>query len=77
MPGFHGHIRLEAISHIALQDKKHRGRQSYAFDFQNDENKSIFKVFLGRETSGELIAEQVQAFNRIQNNVNTFALEAS
>ncbi|MFT7374216.1 MAG: putative heme utilization carrier protein HutX [Oleiphilaceae bacterium] len=75
LPGFHGHIRLEAIFEIALQDKKHRGRQSYAFDFQDDKNKSIFKIFIGRNTSGELISEQVDAFKRIQNNVNIYTLE--
>jgi putative heme utilization carrier protein HutX len=75
-PGFHGHIRLDAICEIALQDKKHRNRQSYAFDFQDNENKSIFKVFIGRNASGELISEQVDAFKRIQNNINIYTLEA-
>lgn len=75
LPGFHGHIRLEAIFEIALQDKKHRNRQSYAFDFQDNDNKSICKVFIGRDASGELIAEQVKAFKRIQNNVNIYTLE--
>jgi putative heme utilization carrier protein HutX len=75
-PGFHGHIRLEAICKIALQDKKHRNRESYAFDFQNDKSRSIFKVFIGRDASGELISTQVDAFKRIQNNVNIYTLEA-
>lgn len=66
VPGFHGHIRLDAIEHIGFQDKQHRGRQSYAFTFQDNDNKNIFKVFLGRNESGDLIQSQVDAFKKIQ-----------
>lgn len=66
VPGFHGHIRLDAIVSIGFQDKQHRGRQSYAFTFQDKEGKNIFKVFLGRDENGELIADQVQAFKDIR-----------
>jgi len=76
LTGFHGHIRLEAIDKIGLQDKKHRNRQSYAFDFKDKENKSIFKVFIGRNASGELITEQVDAFKRIQNSASIYTLGA-
>jgi len=67
VPGFHGHIRLDAIKHIGFQDKLHRGRQSYAFTFQDSDDKNIFKVFIGRDEQGELIQEQVAAFKRIRN----------
>lgn len=66
IPGFHGHINLDAIKHIKFQEKQHRGRQSYAFDFQDKESSSIFKVFLGRDEIGELIPDQVDAYKRIQ-----------
>lgn len=66
VPGFHGHIRLDAIDYIGFQDKQHRGRQSYAFTFQDKHDKNIFKVFLGRDEKGELIAEQVAKFKEIQ-----------
>lgn len=66
IPGFHGHIKLDAIKHIKFQEKQHRGRQSYAFDFQDKESSSIFKVFLGRDEKGELIPDQVDAFKRIR-----------
>lgn len=69
IPGFHGHIKLRAIQHIKFQDKQHRGRQSYAFDFQDENAASIFKVFLGRDDAGELIPEQVETFKRIQTNL--------
>ena len=28
MPGFHGHLNLDLVSHIRFQDKPHRGRES-------------------------------------------------
>ena len=66
IPGFHGHINLKAIDHIGFQERAHRGRESYAFTFQNKDDDNIFKVFLGRDSNGELIAEQVAAFQRIK-----------
>lgn len=65
-PGFHGHLNLERVSHIRFQDQPHRGRESYAFVFENDDNEVIFKIFLGREQSGELIASQKQRFKQLQ-----------
>ena len=66
VPGFHGHIRLDVIDHICFQNKQHRGRQSYAFNFQDKDKNNIFKVFLGRDNQGELLEEQVESFKRIQ-----------
>lgn len=66
VPGLHGHISLDAIDHIDFQDQPHRGRTSYAFNFQNKDNNNIFKVFLGRHPDGELIATQVARFKEIK-----------
>ncbi len=68
MPGFHGHLNLNRISHITFQDKAHRGKESYAFVFENEKNDVIFKVFLGRTDDGELISEQVERFKQLQSN---------
>jgi putative heme utilization carrier protein HutX len=65
-PGFHGHIRLQSIACISFQDKPHRGRESYAFVFRDSNDEIIFKVFLGRQRDGQLIAHQVVEFKRIQ-----------
>lgn len=63
---FEGHIKLDAISRIALQSRAHRGRQSYAFVFEDKNGEVIFKVFLGRDEHGELLPEQVEAFGAIR-----------
>ncbi len=64
--GFEGHLSLEKIHHISFQDKLHRGRQSYALVFEDEQNNCIFKVFLGRDEQGELIHSQVDKFKSLQ-----------
>lgn len=64
--GFHGHLNLQKIQHIRFQDTPHRGRESYAFVFENAEGEAIFKVFLGRDDKGELLEQQKQQFLAMQ-----------
>lgn len=64
--GFEGHLNLDVIDRISFQDKLHRGRQSYAFVFENKAGECIFKVFVGRDAQGELHASQVEAFQQIR-----------
>lgn len=65
-PGFEGHLNLSLVNKINFQVKQHRGRDSYAFVFANEKNEPIFKVFIGRDSEGQLIQSQVEAFKRIQ-----------
>lgn len=66
VPGLHGHLSLKQVKQIRFQDKPHRGRESYAFVFENADDEVIFKVFLGRDEKGELLAEQKQRFLAMQ-----------
>ncbi len=66
VPGFHGHLRLEALKRVRFQDKPHRGRASYAFVFEDDEGGTVFKVFLGRGEDGEVVPAQLEEFQRIR-----------
>lgn len=66
VPGFHGHLRLEAMARVRFQDRPHRGRASYAFVFEDESGRCLFKVFLGREESGEVIPAQLAFFNRLR-----------
>ncbi|MDP5054351.1 MAG: hypothetical protein NWP69_11220, partial [Congregibacter sp.] len=66
VPGFHGHLRLDAITQIRFQDRPHRGRASYAFVFENLQSRCIFKVFLGRSSDGEIIAHQLRFFKQVR-----------
>lgn len=64
-PGFHGHLKLDAVDHIAFQTKPHRGRESYALVFNDKDRQTIFKVFLGRDEQGELLSHQKAKFDQL------------
>lgn len=66
VPGLHGHLRLAAMDRVRFQDRPHRGRDSYAFVFENAQGQTVFKVFLGRDEQGEIIASQMAAFITIR-----------
>jgi putative heme utilization carrier protein HutX len=65
-PGFHGHLRLETMAGVRFQDRPHRGRASYAFVFENDKGGCLFKVFLGRDSDGEIIKSQLNFFRQLR-----------
>ncbi len=65
-PGFEGHLRLEAMARIRFQDRAHRGRASYAFVFEDEDGRSLFKVFLGRDEQGEIFPSQLQFFQQLR-----------
>jgi len=69
VPGLHGHLRLDALERVRFQDRPHRGRDSYAFVFENTLGQTVFKVFLGRDDHGEILASQLTAFNNIRNSL--------
>lgn len=66
IPGLHGHLNLKQVRQIRFQDTPHRGGESYAFVFENAAQEVIFKVFLGRDERGELLADQKQRFLAMQ-----------
>ena len=65
-PGFEGHIRLDAIDHIGFQDRPHAGRMAHALCFNDAGGRNIFKVFLGRDASGEIWPEQLSAYEALR-----------
>jgi putative heme utilization carrier protein HutX len=65
-PGFHGHLRLDAMRRVRFQDRPHRGRASYAFVFEDKQGKCLFKVFLGRNADGEIIDSQLNFFTQLR-----------
>jgi putative heme utilization carrier protein HutX len=75
-PRFEGHLRLEAMSRVRFQDRPHRGRASYAFVFEDDKSRCLFKVFLGRDDSGEVIPEQLAFFERLRREGQISAIDA-
>lgn len=66
IPGFHGHLNLNDIHHIAFQEKLHRGRESFALVFNNSNSETVFKVFLGRDDQGEVLKNQLTQFSSLK-----------
>lgn len=64
--GFEGHLNLQKIDTIQCLEKQHRGRDSYAFVFLDQQGSAIFKVFLGRDAEGNIYENQLAAFKAIQ-----------
>lgn len=63
--GFHGHLKLDAIDHVSFQTRPHRGRASYALLFNTADSECIFKIFLGRDDNGDILASQLIRFNQL------------
>ena len=74
-PGFEGHLRLEAMARVHFQDRPHRGRASYAFVFEDENGRGLFKVFLGRDESGDIIPEQLTFFDRLRRSRDLSTIE--
>lgn len=64
--GFQGHLNIEKIASVELQTKQHRGREARSFNFHHENGDLVFKVFLGRDESGEMLANQVKIFDEIK-----------
>ena len=66
-PGqLHGHLRLDAVCHIALQSKPHRGKEAHAMVFFDADGRCIFKIYLGRDERGALFPAQIADFNALK-----------
>lgn len=63
--GFHGHLKLDEITHIVIISKAFRGRESYSINFFGRFEEIVFKVYLGRDEKGVLLPEQVERINKM------------
>lgn len=71
LPGFHGHLRLDAIHHIGFQDRPHAGRIAHALTFNGRTQSNLFKVFLGRNVDGDIYPLQMQAYTALRSTATT------
>jgi putative heme utilization carrier protein HutX len=63
--GFHGHLRHERCAAIAFVERPFMGRASASVLFFNTDGGIMFKVFVGREETRELKADQLAAFRAL------------
>ncbi|WP_299008073.1 heme utilization cystosolic carrier protein HutX [uncultured Shewanella sp.] len=67
--GFHGHLKLDDITHIVIISKAFRGKESYSINFFGRCEEIVFKVYLGRDEKGALLPEQVEQVKQLINPV--------
>lgn len=66
----HGHLKLEAVSHIALVSKPFMGQEGHSFQFYDAAGRCVFKVYLGRDEKRQLLPEQVSRFKALREEVS-------
>lgn len=62
-----GHLKVSDIDKIIFVSKRHRGMLSHSVVFYNLEGEHIFKIFVTRDETRELIASQVEKFMALKN----------
>ncbi|MFD2230242.1 heme utilization cystosolic carrier protein HutX [Alkalimarinus sediminis] len=70
--GFEGHLNLDKVKEIRFQSKLHRGQESHAFVFHDNDDECIFKIFLGRDAEGQLYPSQKQQYLAYQQQYMAF-----
>ena len=61
-----GHIRVDRCAKIYFVDRLFFGRRSCSLQFINRNGGAMFKVFVGRDANRELLADQVDRFERMR-----------
>ncbi|WP_417348566.1 heme utilization cystosolic carrier protein HutX [Ferrimonas sp.] len=64
--GLHGHLKLDAVQHIALVSKPFMGSESHSIQFFDAQGAIIFKIYLGRDSKRVLLADQVERFSELR-----------
>lgn len=61
-----GHIKAENCTHIAIVSRPFMGRPSRSVQFFNGVGEAMFKIFVRRDKERNLIAEQVERFDALR-----------
>ncbi|MEM1389822.1 MAG: heme utilization cystosolic carrier protein HutX [Pseudomonadota bacterium] len=63
--GFGGHIKEDACQHIAFIDRSFQNRPSRSIHFYDADGEPMFKIFVSRELSGEMKADQIERWTTL------------
>ncbi|QGM96719.1 heme utilization cystosolic carrier protein HutX [Methylocystis parvus] len=63
----HGHIKIDNCRGIYLVDRRFHGRRSCSVQFFNKAGEPMFKIFVARNSSRDLLPEQVARFESLWN----------
>lgn len=62
--GLHGHLRVSHCGAMYAVERPFMGRDTAAVIFTNHDGDVMFKVFLGRDSEGEIMATQLTALHQ-------------
>lgn len=71
----HGHIKIENCRGIYLVDRRFHGRRSCSVQFFNKDGEPMFKIFVARNPSRELLTDQVARFETLWSRIDPAALD--
>ena len=64
--GFGGHIKEDGCTRIAFIERPFQGRNSRSIHFYGGDGEPMFKVFVARELSGEMNADQQARWDNLR-----------
>ncbi|WP_028113636.1 heme utilization cystosolic carrier protein HutX [Ferrimonas kyonanensis] len=67
--GLHGHLKLDAVAQVALVSKPFMGSDSHSIQMFDASGAIIFKIYLGRDKKRLLLADQVQRFTALKQQI--------
>ncbi|MDQ7989995.1 MAG: heme utilization cystosolic carrier protein HutX [Candidatus Dactylopiibacterium sp.] len=59
--GLHGHLRHDRCGAIYLIERPFMGKTTVSLNFMNSEGGAMLKLYVGRDASGTLLQEQIEA----------------
>ncbi len=65
-----GHLRANHCAHILFVERLFMGIKTASLQFFNQRGNSMFKVYLSRDDNKQIIAEQLQAFRQLADELN-------
>lgn len=67
--GFGGHIKEDACQHIAFIERHFQKRNSRSIHFYDVDGEPMFKIFISRELSGDMKADQMEHWQKLRDRI--------
>jgi putative heme utilization carrier protein HutX len=64
--GLQGHLKLANVENIAFVSRPRRNKPARYIGFYTDDGHCIWKIYLGRNSDGELFESQLLAFDQLK-----------
>jgi putative heme utilization carrier protein HutX len=68
--GFGGHLRADRCHSIVFLRRPFMGKHTASLQFLNEAGGAMFKIFVGRDESGELRSDQLSRFDALERRIS-------